>query len=257
MGLSAKLPSGYKMYGRLFRGVSPDYIAAGTPYALLDNSTRMTVIIWLKTGADVATIQALLTRFSDAAAPAHSDNQFFCNIQGARQTFRMIDRSATGSIVLLPNTRYKLSWVYDGNLATDALRLKMFVAKYIAYGSFQPDVQDGAVAYVGAVPTLMSAPLDYVELRMGLTDNFFNRWPFAGVINEVRLWRGVALSATQVAQEMLNTNPVTPSLRYRFNDPTNTRNFGLWNMGSDGVPGVTNAYNTYVAGPIVPTILLG
>lgn len=105
---------------------------------------------------------------------------------------------------------FKLAVVFDGAGATNADRLKVYLAWYNRLtASWGPDVQVPLV-FAGVIPAVLD-PNGVMSIGGAQ-----NTGKHLGLIDEVRAWAGTALSAGQVAGETIDTSAVLPTLRYPF-----------------------------------------
>jgi hypothetical protein len=140
----------------------------------------------------------IAVRHSHGPAADDHDQQLRCYFEAANY----------GEVVIskLVGAPFKVTWVYDGAGATNADRLKCYIASYDrATDTFGADVAQ-VVAFTGAIPASIAASTGTPGIGNG----------FWGAIDEIRLWAGTALSFAQVQAHTLAAVPTNPNIRYEF-----------------------------------------
>lgn len=186
---------------------------------LFDGATRATWIMWGQGGARATITVGMAVGVEDVFSVVLSNTadssvvDFTCYVGSGLGNGGLFTPS------IPRNAPVKAAFVYDGTLATNADRLKLYWSWFDkGTGTWSADVQ-ATLGFTGTIPA--SLPASAAALRVG--QQGLTQWLSTGFVDEVRLWAGTALTSAQIAQETLSAAPATPNLRYQFNsNGTNT-----------------------------------
>lgn len=206
--------------GYCFPGTANQRISTDVS-TLFNGVTKLTTLVWFKVNSTGA-FQTLFSVWNDST-PNDLRDQWLCALNtsnrlfwGAWNTASSARAFATGNTQLVDDGVYCVAFVYDGTASTNALKLKMFVARLV--GNAYENVAQETVTFTGAsVPTSLSS-LTGAGLAFNLGNTLAgNQSPFAGGLIAVRNFITKALSASEIDAEDATSDPSAASLRWELN----------------------------------------
>jgi hypothetical protein len=204
------------------------YIA--TPdQASLDNTTSLSVAVWVNptaTSLDANRRGLISKRTND-----NNQEAYTMYVQGGRVYVRFSGDNFTISTtnpVLTAGNWTHLAAVYDGALAGTAACVKIYV-------------NGAAVATAGGIETDSSIPDSSAPLWVGHMGGNTSSYTFLGSLDEVRIYRGRALSVEDIANLLLPEG-TQDAPRITINAPATPQTSGMpfalsSNVQDDGLPG--------------------
>lgn len=124
---------------------------------------------------------------------------------------------------------YKMFWVFDGTLVGNANRLKLFRAEFNPLTQTWGAVVQLALTFVAAaIPASFLTSSVAVAARIGNFHGETAGQAFTGLIDDIRIWTGRALTQAEIDAETLDTTDA-PNFRWDFVDDGA---LGFPNLGS-------------------------